>query len=166
VAGPVLYSTNPQIAHHISIEYRGGVHVVWVSEHFDPLAAASSSPAALVGRSSSPRDIFDELARDCDAEDSHSPHLKRYRKKFRSLTRAWQVSGELTDEQFAEIESLLKPGSWTIWRPLLYVIPRGLIEHAGRLGAVPPAKRASHGPEYQITDLRRDEFDILRWVPR
>jgi hypothetical protein len=145
---------------------RGGVHVVWASEYFDPLAVGALSPAGLIGRSASPRAIFDELSDDCHREDGHSAHLKRYRKKFRSLAKDWLALGEIDGEQFAEIAALLKPGSWNIWRPLLYVIPRRPIEDAGRLHPVPPPRRAAHGPEYQIIDLKSDEFDILRWVPR
>ena len=166
MAGPVLYSTNPEIAHLISVTYRGGVHVVWASEYFDPLAVASLSPGGLIGRSASPRAIFEELAYDCEREDGHSSHLKRYRRKFSSLAKGWLASGEIDTEQFAEIEALLKPGSWRIWRPLLYVIPRVPIEDARRLHPVPRAHRATHGPEYQIVDLKTEEFDILRWVPR
>jgi hypothetical protein len=140
--------------------------VVWASEHFDPLAVASALPTGLVGRSSSPRDIFDELSRDFQEEDRHSSHIKRYRKKFRSLAKAWRSSDEITELQFAEIEGLLRPGSWRGWRPLLYVIPRTQFDGTGRLHAVPPPKRATHGAEYQITDLLRHEFDILQWVPR
>ena len=49
--------------------------------------------------------------------------------------------------------------SFEDWRPLVYVIPRAMVE--SRLEAVPPKKRASFGPEYIITDLRRHEFDII-----
>jgi hypothetical protein len=148
------------------MSYRGGVHVVWASEYFDPLAVGSLSPAGLVGRSSSPRAIFDELSEDCRVEDGNSHHLKRYRKKFRSLAQSWFASGDIDSTQRAEIVALLKPGSWNISRPLLYVIPRMPIEDAGRLHPVPPPHRAAHGPEYQIVDLKSDEFDILRWVRR
>ncbi len=45
------------------------------------------------------------------------------------------------------------------WRPLIYITPRILVE--SRLKLVPPTNRASLAPEYVITDLRRDEFDII-----
>jgi hypothetical protein len=76
------------------------------------------------------------------------------------------AAGEIDDRQFAEITALLRPGSWNIWKPLLYVIPRAPIEAAGRLHPVASAQRATHGPEYQIANLRPHEFDIIRWVRR
>jgi hypothetical protein len=149
------------------MSYRGGAHVVWASEYFDPLAAGSSSSHGLAGgRSASPRDIFDELSRDCQSEERHSSHIQRYRRKFRSLAKAWFVANEIDNLQRDEILSLLRDG-WNIWRPLLYVIPRAPIEATGRLILVPPGGRAViPNPEYRIEHLMPYEFDILRWVPR
>lgn len=55
----------------------------------------------------------------------------------------------------------MKSSSWKIWRPVLYVIPRAPIELAGRLHQVPHPDRASYGPELQIDDLHRNEFDLI-----
>jgi hypothetical protein len=45
------------------------------------------------------------------------------------------------------------------WRPLLYIIPRSLVET--RLKVVPIHKRASFGDEFIVEDLRRSEFDLI-----
>ncbi len=139
---------------------------MWASEVFDPLAVGSGVASGLVGgRTSSPRAIFEELSADCEQEEQHSDHIKRYRRKFRSLAKTWRAANEINDLQYAEILSLLGRG-WNIFKPLLYVIPRAPIENAGRLRLVEPGRRATLGPKYQIKDLMPDEFDILRWVPR
>ncbi|MFJ2988312.1 hypothetical protein ACIPF8_10625 [Collimonas sp. NPDC087041] len=46
-----------------------------------------------------------------------------------------------------------------LWRPLVYVIPRALVE--AKLRLVAPASRASIGKEYIIENLGRNEFDII-----
>ena len=61
----------------------------------------------------------------------------------------------------SEIFAAIHGKAWNIWRPVLYVIPRAPIEKSGRLRAVPHMSRAAYGPELQIVDLRRDEFD---WI--
>jgi len=44
--------------------------------------------------------------------------------------------------------------------PVMYVIPRHAID-ATRIKAVRRPDRAGYGPEYQISDLERHEFDIV-----
>ncbi len=77
------------------------------------------------------------------------------------LARDWLSDGSLTLPEHDEIIAAVRGWTWTIWRPVLYVIPRSPLELAGRIQAVPRRDRAAHGPELQIKDLRRDEFDII-----
>jgi hypothetical protein len=46
------------------------------------------------------------------------------------------------------------------WRPLIYTIPRALIDPS-RLNLVPLHSRAGFGTEFIISDLQRDEFDLI-----
>jgi hypothetical protein len=162
---PILYSTNPYLSLEVGELFRRDqVHVVWCSEIFDPRTSASSAPGSMVAPSSSPRAIADQLARDVRGEDTHSALIKRYRRTFRGLATNLYADGLLTADRAEELRALASRQSFRIWRPLIYVIPRASLEAAGRLQPVPPAKRAGHGPEYRITDLRRDEFDVLEWM--
>lgn len=161
MAGPILYSTNPWLAHEFSKRYRGGNHFVWCSEFFDPASAPSGSAASAIAPSSSPKGIYGTLGDDCRREDRHSALIKGYRKTFLRLATQWLAAAEITDEQHGEIVATVKSQSWRIWRPLLYIIPREPIESMGRLRSVPHRHRAAYGPELQIADLAIHEFDII-----
>jgi hypothetical protein len=71
-----------------------------------------------------------------------------------------QGDGRINKAQYDEIVEAVSK-SWVIWKPVLYVIPRAPIEAAGRLTGVPYGSRAAYGPEYQISDLTVDEFDMI-----
>lgn len=162
---PLLYSTNPWFATDLARAYRGGKHFCWCSEHFDSAAAPSATAASLVAPSSNPKRIYYQLHDDVSKEDKHSHLLKAYRKTFRRLATGWHADGELSDAHRDEIIAKLQPGSWRIWRPILYVIPRAPIEAAGRLKMVPYPKQAGYGPELQIEALMPNEFDIIELAP-
>jgi hypothetical protein len=165
MAGPILYSTNPWIAHQIAMNYRGGIHYVWCSEEYDPTAAGGMTAAAAIAPSSSPMELYVQLKAACDREDSHSHLIKGYRKTFRRLAAEWLAAGEITGDQRDEIVATVNAPSWRIWRPQVYVIPRAPIEAAGRLISVPRKHRAAYGLELQICDLREHEFDIMNRPP-
>ncbi|MEO5375115.1 MAG: hypothetical protein H7840_12665 [Alphaproteobacteria bacterium] len=163
MAGPVLYSTNPWLSHHISRIYRGDSHFVWCGEYFDPHREAGHSPAAMVGYTSSPRMIYEQLYHSVDTEDEHCPLIRGYRKKFQQLAREWLSQGMVTPQQKVEITSLTKKPAWKPWRPVLYIIDRASV--AGRLVAVPAGRRAAFGAEFQILDLKPHEFDMIEVRP-
>jgi hypothetical protein len=129
------------------------------------MTAALGSAASLIAPSSSPKGIFYTLLGDIQREDKHSALIKRYRRTFRGLATDWLAGGTITTIQHGEIMAKLAPGSWRIWRPVVYVIPRAPLEAAGRLTIVPPALRASHGVEYQVKDLMPHEFDVIEIAP-
>jgi hypothetical protein len=159
--GLILYSTNPWFAHDISMRYRRGVHFAWVSEYFDCRTAPTGTPASFVAPSANPCQIYRNLREDVGKQDSHSALINGYRKKFVRLARDWFSSGLVTKDQHDEIIAAARAHSWTIWKPVLYVIPSERIMAASRLITVPRKVRASHGMEYQIADLLPHEFDIL-----
>lgn len=159
--GPILYSTNPWIAHEFSMKYRAGIHFVWCSEYFDPSTASSVSSAALIAPSSSPVNIFRTLKSDCEREDSHSSLIKNYRKTFTRLAKSWLADGSITAAQCDEMIATVKSKSWRIWRPVLYIIPSENIIANNRLQRVNHKSRASYGEEMQIIDLAKHEFDII-----
>jgi hypothetical protein len=72
----------------------------------------------------------------------------------------WLAEGELDSDQYAEIVASVGSPTWKIWKPVLYVIPRVSINPA-RIILVRRPDRAGYGPEHQIVDLKRHEFDII-----
>jgi len=161
MAGPILYSTNPWIAHEISMKYRHGIHFAWVSEYFDVAAAPPGSAAAAIAPSSSPRTIYDMLWADVDKEDTHSALIKSYKRTFKRLAVQWLADREISKAQQDEIVATVDSRSWKIWRPTLYVISMDLIKPANRILPVTHKRRAAYGPEMQILDLKISEFDIV-----
>jgi hypothetical protein len=161
MAGPILYSTNPWIAHEISMKYRGGVHFAWVSEYFDSSAAPTGTAGSAIAPSSNPKMIYENLWHDVDKEDTHSALIRGYKKTFRRLSVQWLDDGSITQEQYDEINATVTSRSWKIWRPTLYVISRDLILPTNRVLLVPAKIRAAYGPEMQVADLVRSEFDIV-----
>lgn len=94
------------------------------------------------------------------AQEEHSYRIKGYKKTFRRLAKEWLAARELTDGDFAEIVASVNANSWTILRPVLYVIPRGGIADK-RIIKVPRSDRGAYGPEFKIVDLKSDEFDMV-----
>jgi hypothetical protein len=163
MAGPILYSTNPFMAYDICCKYRNGKHVIWCSEVFDPTTQATITRGALVAPTSSPCGLARSLANEVFSEDRHSGHIKAYQKTFRRLATRWEADGSATSAEAQEIKDLISQRSYLVWRPLVYIIPRALLEAAGRLEEVPVKQRAGHGPEYRINDLLSSEFDVMEW---
>jgi hypothetical protein len=161
LTGPVLYSTNPWITYDIVTRYRKGNFFVWCSEYFDSSSAIGSSAARAIAPSSCPKEIYIQLQKAWENEDRHNALVKGYITTFKRLAKAWAADGSITKGQSEEIVGTVNSGSFKIWRPTLYVIPKSPIVTAGRLISVPPKKRAAYGPELQIYDLQQHEFDII-----
>ena len=138
---------------------------MWCSNFFDPKTANAGSAAAIIAPSSSPKGIYDALYDDHFREDTHSALIKGYKKTFCRLAREWLSENAISKEQHDEIIATVRSQSWKIWRPVLYVIPRESLDRDGRINSVKRRDRAGYGPELQIQDLRREEFDIIETKP-
>jgi hypothetical protein len=160
MAGPILYSANPWYSAEIARKFRNGNHFARVCEFFDSTDATAGSAGELIAPSSNPRKIYDDLLQEYRAQEEHSRIRKEHRRKFERLGKQWYSAGELTKDQLDELLASVRAPSWKIWKPVLYVIPRQGIA-AGRIKEVPRRDRAGYGPEFQIVDLRSDEFDIV-----
>ena len=161
MAGPVLYSANPWFATEIAEKYRGGVYFAWVCEFFDSeREAPANSAATLIAPSSNPRKIYEDLCYDYKNQEEHLRVIRDLKKTFRRLAKDWLAKGEITDDQYAEIIASIEAPSWRIWKPVLYVIPRAPM-NPSRIIEVKRPDRAGYGPEFQIVDLKRHEFDII-----
>lgn len=158
---PILYSTNPWFAVDVSTKYCGGVFFAWVSEYFDARTAPLGSVAAMIAPSSTPCRIYRMLLEEANYPDDHSNLIRGYKKTFSRLAKEWLASSTVSRDQYDEIIASIRQSSWRLWRPVLYVIPRDVVESTGRLRSVPRPGRAAHGPELQVIGIHRDEFDII-----
>jgi hypothetical protein len=160
MAGPVVYSTNPWYSLEVADKYRGGNHFAWICEHFDPEQEAVLTAGSLVAPSSNPRKIYEELLSEFNAQEGHSSVISRHKRTFRRLAKIWFAEGSIDQAQHDEIVASVNAHSWKIWKPVLYVIPKAGI-NPSRIISVPRKDRAGYGPELQIPDLRREEFDLI-----
>ena len=159
--GPVLFSTNPFIKYLIHEEYRGGVHYVWCSEQFDSKRLAAYTSGSLVATNSNPVDIYKQLRTAVDSGDRKCGKIIELRASMTARALQWYADGEITENQREDIVYMLKSDDPRLWRPLLYVIPAGLVSARAELVAM--EKRAGMGAEYIISDLKSNEFGIVEY---
>jgi hypothetical protein len=164
MAGPVLYSTNPYFTERVC-DLGGRYRVLWCNEHFDPGSHGAHSHASRTAPSSSPKPLYYSVLQAVRSNDLGNQKLKDYRRTFARLARDWLSRGEITRSHHDEIIALVRLYPFTIWEPRLFVIPRELVERSKRLHVVPASKRSGVGTEFQVFDLRRDEFDIIMIEP-
>lgn len=161
MSGPVLYSANPWFATDVATKYRNGRHFAWVCEFFDSERDAPRGSAGnLIAPSSNPRKIYEDLLSEYRAQEEHSRIIRDHKKTFKRLGKKWLASGEITNDQYAEIVASVNARSWTIWKPVLYIIPKVGLD-SSRIIEVERRERAGYGPEQKIQDLERNEFDIV-----
>jgi hypothetical protein len=155
-----LYSTNVFLKLLIYEKYRNDLHYVWCSEDFDSKKLAPyTTSGSLTPPSANPADIYRELERDVKGGDGHSAKITSQRASLMVLAVDWEQKGIITQAQKSEIVHMLNNASFDLWKPLLYIIPRSLVEP--RLQLVPIEKRAGFGAEYILSDLHRSEFDVV-----
>ncbi len=144
----------------INEKYRGNVHYVWCSESFDSKTLGTYVSGSLVAPTSNPKDIFLDLKRAVDATDKHNAKINEQISALLARAVKWEASGDISTSDKDDIIYMVnEPAYFKHWRPLLYVIPRAPVE--ARLQPVPAALCASLGKEYILSDLRRDEFDLI-----
>lgn len=155
----LLYSTNVFLKLLIQERFRGDIHYVWCSEFFDSKSLPRYSSSSQIAPSSNPADIYLDLKGAVQRKDEHSYKINEQKLSLKNLAIKWEASGEISTDDKEEIIYRVDKASFDDWRPLIYVVPRALVET--RMQPVPPTKRASFGPEYIIPDLKRSEFDII-----
>ena len=156
---PLLYSTNVFLKLLIQQQFRGDVHYVWCSESFDSTALPRYSVSSLVAPSSDPANIYRELKEAVRRSDRHCHKISEQKLSLTKLAVDWEAAGEIRTDERDEIVYRVDNATFAEWRPLIYIIPRALVQP--RIQVVPAARRASLGPEYIIADLQRSEFDVI-----
>jgi hypothetical protein len=145
----------------IAEKYRGGTYFAWVCEYFDSeREAPAGSSGVMIAPSSNPRKIYEDLLGEYKSQEEHPRLIRDYRKTFRRLAKTWLANSEISQAQYDEIIASIQATSWRIWKPVLYIIPHRSIDPK-RITLVKRPDRAGYGPERQIADLRRDEFDFI-----
>lgn len=154
----VLYSTNTWLAYSVAARYYDDTHYVWCTPHFafgQRIAPVAYPP------SSSPCDIAHKLAEDIARGDNHSALIASNRSGIRNGAAAKRAASMITNDQQAEISTVVDLAILTDFRPLLYVIPISSVLRV--LVSEPPAGDKAHplAEEFIIAELPRKMFDVI-----
>lgn len=154
----VLYSTNTWLGYKIGAEYYKGAHYVWCTPYFD--ASAIPSIDYSVPPSSSPSEIYRTLREDVKRGDRHSSRIAANKAGLLLGAEQRRAAGDITEEQASEILSIVGASEPSDFRPLLFVIPFGLVRD--KLIKVPVGQRAHPlSVEFRVDGLTRECFDII-----
>ena len=157
---PLLYSVNCYFKYQVHKKYRRDTHFVWCSEYFDSRKLDAYSLGSLIPPSSNPASLYEQLKAAAENEDEGDLKIIQQKSGLKSFAQEWEESGEITSAEKEEIIVSVDRGHFKLWLPLIYLIPRVLVEP--RLIPVERAGRASTGMEFQIHDLKGSEFDVIQ----
>jgi hypothetical protein len=156
----LLYSTNSWLAYTIAERYYGQLHYVWCSLFRGP--GSVSALDAAVPPSSSPLEIYRALAADVARGDLHSAKIAENRLGLLRGVEAKLAVGVIDAAVASEIKAILASVAARDFRPILYVIPFGLV--SAMAGKVPVERRAHPlSEEYIIDALPHGSFDTLEF---
>lgn len=165
VRGPppplLLWSTNTYLKFRIEQNFIGQ-HFAWCSPSFDGAAQHRYAPGATQPASSDPCTIYRQLVHAIKTNDGHDAKIASQKRTIKALARQWLRTNHISRDQHDEIIAIVNRSAIVDWRRLIYVIPFGAI--SDRVQLVAREKRASHEPEYTLSDLMPHEFSIIEPV--
>lgn len=110
--------------------------------------------------SSSPHKIYSAYLDDINGGDLHSDKIKNNINGLKRGAIAKLAEGAIDDDEFAKINYLIDHARIEDFRPLLYVIPRNVVET--KIQKVKVDQQANPlSEEYLIVDLKTHECDII-----
>jgi hypothetical protein len=119
----VLYSVNTYLAYMINERYYGSKHYVWCSEVFDARANHHLGRYSSIPPTSNPYEIYHNLYEEVKRGDRHSAKIEANRKRILGGAKIKLEAGVINQEQYDEIEKIVKSVEISDFRPILYVIP-------------------------------------------
>ncbi len=156
------YSINSYLAYHINELFYNHVHYVWCSPVFDSRALDQLHPWRKIPQTSNPCEIYEDYKKAAERGDLHFTKIKENRKGIMQGAIFHKSKGNIDDEDVARINQMVKNASLPDFAPLLYLIPKQLVLH--KVETVAVKKTANPlGVEYRLSELHRNEFDIIRF---
>lgn len=148
----LLYSTCTSLAYKIAKEYYNNVHYVWCTESFD---------AALQPGTSNPRTLCTRYLEQILKNDRHATEISNNKAGILKGAAEKLKQGIITKEQHEEISARVAFATNEEFYPVVYLINKRLVKK--RLKVVDANDAASNSSiEYIITDLQRNEFELIR----
>lgn len=156
------YSTNTYLSYYLSKTFYDNTFFVWCSPVFDPRGLEKNHPYSKIPQSSSPNAIYRQLKSDVETFDCHSSKVNENKAGLkRGAMIAWKDQ-VITDDELSIIQDTIDSAVITDFKPLLYIIPKSLVQPKVEL--VPVKERANPlSVEYRIRDLKLNEFEILEF---
>lgn len=154
----LLYSATSWLAFAIGQRYYDDQHFVWCSPHFDARTAAARD--AIQPPTSSPAEIYHSLWEEVERGDRHSAKIKENKVGVLYGATQKRKAGTISRTQEREIATVVDRAQVSDFRPLIYVIPFGVVR---KLVKPAPVGRRAHplADEWIIESLDRKCFDIL-----
>ena len=158
----IYYSTNTFLSYFISENFYNSMHFVWCSPVFDPNVLDKLDIRRRIPPSSSPHTIFCALKKDIEMLDKHSSKILQNRIGLKQGAITNYGLGIIDEDELSKINYIIDQAEINEFRPLLYLIPEHIVN--GRILRVPVDKSANPlSIEYQILDLRKNEFEIIEY---
>lgn len=138
-------------------------HFVWCSPVYDPKSLGRTDPHCKIPDSSSPKKIYEILKNDIETGDRHSAKISTLTAGLNKAVDIKLIAGIIDIAEADNIREMIKLASLQEFKPMLMIIPM-YPDLEKRLTPVPVDKAANPlSIEYQISDLRSDEFEIIMY---
>lgn len=157
-----LYSVNAYIAYIIAENYFDGNHFVWCAPVFNPKDCDDLDINKKIPYSSSPHGIFSLLNEEINSGDLHSSKIQGIKAGLNKGAGIKLAAGVINDSQYGRIIDIIQDAQLIDFRPLIYVINKSLIDEKRILKVSVKDSANPLSTEFQIHDLVRTEFDILK----
>lgn len=149
----LLYSAGTALAYRIAKDYYNNEHYVWCTESFD---------AALQPGTSNPRTLCSRYLEQILKSDRHAVEINNNKAGILKGASEKLKNGIITPEQFIEISTLVACAKNEDFYPVLFLINKKAVKK--RMIIVNPNDKASNSSiEYIVPDLKRNEFELIRF---
>lgn len=144
----------------INERYYEGKHYVWCSEVFDARVNGQRGRYASIPPTSNPYEIYHNLYEEVKRGDRHSAKIEANWKGILRGTKIKLQAGIINQDQYDEVEKIIKRVEISDFRPILYVIPYSNVVADVREATV---EERAHplSLEFVIESLDRKHFDPI-----
>lgn len=148
---PVLYSAGTKLAYRINKRYYGDVHYVWCTEFYHSKAQPLTSD---------PQSICNRLLQIVSTGDRHAVEIEGQKVGILKGADAKFKAGVITDLQRQLIFEMVNVATYSDFSPVLYIISGARVRDKC-ITVDTKTKASDSSVEYLITDLSKDDFQIL-----
>jgi len=157
----ILWSASCRLKFEINQRYYRKKHYCWCSPVFEAAALGRFEIGSNQPRSSDPASIYRDLMEYQRRPDGHDEKIASWRKGILEVAVMLCELGDITELQRGEIALRERSAGLAQWKPLMYVIPFDRVRD--RVEQVPLESAASSEPEYIVSDLFEEDFEIVEF---